>query len=201
MDVLVPLKRLDRAKSRLDGRLGPEARAALMVALVERTLRQAAHAPSLGRIVLVSAEPSSGDIAAAHGIEHFDDRGLVWNEALAAAVRETVATKDVLILSADLPLLSSADLEELVAASPSPGVAVARARDAGTNAVLLRPADAIPTCFGVLGSAAEHARLAAAAGLPAVIVDIPGLALDLDSSDDVRELLRLGAPEELRGLL
>jgi len=200
-DALVPLKRLDQAKSRLDGRFGAEARAALMGALLDRTLRAAAAAPSLDRVVLVSSEPSSAEIAAAHGIEHFDDRSLPWNEALAAATRERVASAAVLILSADLPLVTSEDIETLVAAAPPRGVAIARARDAGTNAVLLRPAGAILTCFGVRGSAAKHAQLAADAGLPAVIVDVPGLATDLDSPDDVRELLRLGAPEELLGLL
>src|SRR5690242_20186041 len=176
MDVLVPLKRLDLAKSRLAGHLEPAARARLMRALVDRTLRAAAAAPSVGRIVLVSSDDRSAEIAAAHGVEWFDDRGLPWNEALATATREAVRTEDVLILSADLPLVTSADVETLVAAGPDRGLAIARARDAGTNAVLLRPAGAILTCFGVPGSAARHAELAAEAGLAAVIVDVPGLA-------------------------
>jgi 2-phospho-L-lactate/phosphoenolpyruvate guanylyltransferase len=200
-DVLVPLKRLDRAKSRLDGLLGPSARAALMRALLDRTLAEAARASGLGRIVLVSSEPKSSSIAAKHGIAWFDDRGLPWNEALAAATREAVGSDDVLILSADLPLLDAGDVEAFLAAAPPRGLAIARARDAGTNAVLLRPAGAIFTCFGVPGSAAEHARLAAEAGLPAVIVDLPGLATDLDSADDVRDVLRLGVADELRALL
>lgn len=201
MDVLVPLKRLDLAKSRLDGLLGPEARAALMRALLERTLREAARAPSIGRTVLVSGDGRSGEIAAAHGIDWFDDRGLPWNEALATAIRETVGSEDVLVLSADLPLVTSADIEAFVAAAPARGLAIARARDAGTNAVLLRPAGAILTCFGAPASAAKHAQLAADAGLAAVVVDLPGLATDLDSPDDVREVLRLGVDDELRALL
>src|SRR5581483_10251458 len=44
VDVLVPLKRLDLAKSRLAERLEPEARARLMRALLDRTLRAAAAA-------------------------------------------------------------------------------------------------------------------------------------------------------------
>jgi 2-phospho-L-lactate/phosphoenolpyruvate guanylyltransferase len=201
VDVLVPLKRLDLAKSRLAERLEPEARARLMRALLDRTLRAAAAAPSLGRIVLVSSDAGAAGIAAGHGIEWHDDRGLPWNEALAAATAAVVRSDDVLILSADLPLVTSADVETLVAAAPERGLAIARSRDAGTNAVLLRPAGAILTCFGVRGSAAEHARLAAEAGLAAVIVDVPGLATDLDSPDDVRDVLALGAPPELRALL
>ena len=192
MDALVPLKRLDVAKSRLQERLEPAERGRLMASLLDRTLRAAAAAPSLERIVLVSSEPSSPELAAAHGIEWFDDRGLPWNDALAAATREAVRSEDVLILSADLPLVATEDVEAFVAAAPARGVAIARARDAGTNALVLRPAGAIATCFGVQGSdgsAAGHARLAVAAGLEAVIVDIPGLAADLDSPEDLDELL------------
>jgi 2-phospho-L-lactate guanylyltransferase len=188
MDALVPLKRLDLAKSRLQEALAPAERARLMRALLDRTLREAAGAPSLGRLVLVTSDPAGPAIAAAHGIDRFDDRGLPWNEALAVATREAVRSTDVLVLSADLPLVTSDDVEALVAAAPARGIAVARARDAGTNAVLLRPAGAIRTCFGERGSAALHARLAAEAGLEAVLVDRPGLATDLDSPADLAEL-------------
>ena len=188
MDALVPLKRLDLAKSRLAEVLAPAERARLMRALLDRTLREAAAASSLYRLVLVSSDDRSAEIAAAHGIDWFDDRGLPWNEALAAATREAVRSEDVLMLSADLPLVTSEDVEALVAAAPARGVAIARARDAGTNAVLLRPAGAILTCFGDRGSAAKHSRLAADAGLAAVVVDRPGLATDLDSPEDLAEL-------------
>lgn len=203
MDALVPLKRLDLAKSRLSERLDPPARARLMRALLDRTLDQAARAPSVGRIVLVSSDERSAEIAAAHGIDWFDDRALPWNDALAAAIAETVRSPDVLILSADLPLVTAADVEQLVAATPARGAAIARARDAGTNAIVMRPAGAIATCFGIQGehgSAAGHARLAAEAGLEAVIVDLPGLAGDVDSPEDLDELA-LGAPPALRSLL
>jgi len=191
MDVLVPLKRMDRAKSRLAARLDPGERSRLMRALLERTLAEAARAPSLGRLVLVSSDPEAAAVATAHGIDWFDDRDLPWNEALAAAMREAVRSDDVLVLSADLPLVTSGDLELFVASAPPRGLAIARARDRGTNAVLMRPAGAIATCFGVQGrdgSAAGHARLAAEAGLPAVILDVPGLAADIDSPSDLDEL-------------
>jgi 2-phospho-L-lactate guanylyltransferase len=204
LDALVPLKRLDTAKSRLSARLSPAARSELMRALLDRTLREALRAVSVGRVVLVSSDEHSAAIAAAHGVDRFDDRGLPWNEALAAAMREAVRSDGVLILSADLPLVSAADVDALAAAAPRSGLAIARAHDAGTNALVMRPPAAVETCFGIQGSdgsAAGHARLAEAAGLEAVIVDLPGLALDLDSPDDVEELLRRGAPPELRTLV
>jgi 2-phospho-L-lactate guanylyltransferase (CobY/MobA/RfbA family) len=65
----------------------------------------------------------------------------------------------------------------------------------------MRPAGALETCFGVKGSAARHAELARAAGLEPVLVDRPGLALDLDSPDDVARFLELAPPSPLRNLV
>ncbi|MCW2977059.1 MAG: 2-phospho-L-lactate guanylyltransferase CofC [Actinomycetia bacterium] len=201
MQVLVPLKRLDRAKTRLDGLLDAPGRARLMRALLEHTLTEVKRAPSVSGVVLVSSDPASAAIANEHGVAHFDDRGLPWNDALAAAVAESVSSQEVAIVAGDLPLVSADDVEALIAAMPERGVAIARARDAGTNAVAMRPAGAMHTCFGTPGSAARHAELAAAAGLDAVIADIAGLAIDLDSPDDVREALGRDLPDAVRAAL
>jgi 2-phospho-L-lactate/phosphoenolpyruvate guanylyltransferase len=201
IDALVPLKRLAEAKTRLSDELAPAMRVDLMRALLEHTLRHAKRAPSVGRIVLVSSETESPAIAAEYGIAHFDDRGLPWNEALAAAIAETVESEAVLILSADLPLVTADDIEALIAAMPQRGMAIGRARDAGTNAVAMHPAGAVRTCFGARGSAARHAELAAEAGLRPVFVDRPGLAIDLDSPSDAREVLRRGVSEAVRAAL
>jgi 2-phospho-L-lactate guanylyltransferase len=201
VDALIPLKRLDTAKSRLQDVLSPPQRESLMRLLVENAVAQARRARQIERVILVSSDPESPAFAAEWGIDHFDDRGLPWNDALAAAMRESVTSPGVLILSADLPLVTTADVEAFVDLAPRPGVAIARARDAGTNGVVMSPPAGAGTCFGVSGSAARHAELAAAAGLPSSIVDIPGLALDLDSEDDVRAALAGDVSAELRGVL
>jgi 2-phospho-L-lactate guanylyltransferase len=201
MQVLVPLKRLDRAKSRLDGFLDAAGREQLMRALLDHALAEVKRASPVSGVILVSSEPDSAAIAQQHGVSHFDDRGLPWNESLAAAIAERVSSQEVAIVSADLPLVSAADVEMLIAAMPERGIAIARARDAGTNAVAMRPAGGMQTCFGTPGSAARHAELAAAAGFDAVIADIPGLAIDLDSPEDVRDALERGVPAAVRAVL
>jgi 2-phospho-L-lactate/phosphoenolpyruvate guanylyltransferase len=201
MDALIPLKRLDQAKSRLRGSFTPSERVRLMRTLLDHTIREAGGAPSVSRLILVSSDPDSQAIAADREIAHFDDRGLPWNDALAAAMNEVVVSRSVLILSADLPLVTSEDVEALITLASHEEVAIARARDSGTNGIVMCPPGAARTCFGVKGSAAKHAALAAAAGLSSVTVDIPGLAIDLDSPDDFPEVLRRGAPEEIGALL
>ena len=108
-------------------------------------------------------------------------------------MREVVSEPVAAVVSADCPLICGSDVRALVDAVPDRGIAIARAVDAGTNAVAMRPPAVAATVFGAPGSAALHAERARAAGLEAVIVDRPGLALDLDTPADVRALRPRGA--------
>jgi 2-phospho-L-lactate guanylyltransferase len=140
------------------------------------------------RITLVTAEPIVRE-----GMATWHDRELPWNEALATATEEIVTTPIVAFVSADLPSISAADVASFVAATPAHGIAIARADDAGTNAITMRPPGAMRSLFGEPGSAALHAATARAAGLEAVIVDLPGLSFDLDTPDHL-SLLPPGTP-------
>jgi 2-phospho-L-lactate guanylyltransferase len=180
--VLVPLKRLDDAKSRLAAVLEPAERAALMLELLQGVLAAVKEA-DVGPITVVSSESLTQN-----GVARFDDRGLAWNDALAAAMRELVTEPIAAVVSADLPRIGAEDVRALVAATPDRGMAIARARDGGTNAVSMRPAGAVRTHFGEPRSAVVHAQVTAAAGLAARIVDLPGLAFDVDTPDDLGEL-------------
>jgi len=195
--VLVPLKRLDTAKTRLSGLLTPDERAELMQALLDNAVAAAQAAHGVDAVSIVSSEP----LAAGRGVPVWDDRGLRWNEALLEATRALVTEDTVVFLSADIPLVTAADVEALLGATPARGIAVGRALDAGTNAVALRPPGAFTTCFGQMGSAALHAQIAREAGLEATIIDRPGLALDLDSPDDVERYLRDAPSSPVRALL
>ena len=180
--VLIPLKRLDDAKTRLADVLAPEERSALMLELLESVLAAVGEA-DVGPVTVVSAEP-----LAPPDVPRFDDRGLAWNDALAAAMREVVAEPVVAVVSADLPRVTAEDVRALVEATPGRGMAIARALDGGTNAVSMRPPAAVMTHFGEPSSAAVHAQATAAAGLAARILDIPGLAFDVDTPADLAEL-------------
>jgi 2-phospho-L-lactate guanylyltransferase len=201
IDALVPLKRLDYAKTRLASVLDPPTRVRVMRALLDHTLEQVRAAPSIRSVTLVSSAVEAPSIAAEHGVAYFDDRGLPWNDALAAAIAEAVTTDAVAIVSADVPLLVTDDVERFVAALTQNGAVIARATDAGTNGVAMQPAGAMPTTFGVKGSAARHAALAMESGLTPVIVDIPGLAHDLDTAADLEEVLRRAMSDEVRAVL
>ena len=76
--VLIPVKRLDGAKSRLAESLDAGERADLMRELLAHVLTVVKEA-EVGPVTVVSSEPLELD-----GVPRFDDRGLPWNEALAA---------------------------------------------------------------------------------------------------------------------
>ena len=174
--MLVPLKRLTVAKSRLSAALPPPDRANLMRELLARVL-SVIDAAGFRRVTVVTSEPLTG-------VERWDDGGLPWNEALAAATAEIVSAEVVAIVSADLPLLAPHEVRALVEATPERGIAIARALDGGTNAVSMRPPGLVRTRFGEPGSAAVHASL----GVPSVMVDLPGLAFDVDTPADLERM-------------
>ena len=173
--VLVPLKRID-PKSRLAEALPLEERVRLMRGLLAGVVTAAREA-GVERVTVVTGLPLKG-------YEVWDDRGLAWNDALAAAMDEVVTTPLVAVISADLPLIQADDVEELLAATPERGIAIARALDGGTNAVAMRPPGLVRTHFGEPGSCAVHAAL----GVASVVVDLPGLAFDVDTPADLARM-------------
>jgi len=177
--VLVPVKRLDGAKSRLAAALSAEERAALVQTMLHGVL-EAVEEAAVGPATVVSSEPLELD-----GAPRFDDRGLPWNQALEAAMREVVYEECAAVVSADLPRLRAEEVRALVAATPERGIAIARAKDGGTNAVSMRPPGVLRTLFGEPGSAALHVQAARDAGLDAVVLDLDGLAFDVDTPEDL----------------
>ena len=69
-------------------------------------------------------------------------------------------------------------------------------RDGGTNAMLLNPPGRFALAYGP-GSHAKHRAAAEAAGMAVIANHNRELTLDLDTPDDIRELLR--APRGRQG--
>ena len=196
---VIPVHALEGAKSRLGGTLDAEERQALVLQLLDRTVRAAEAATSIASVVVVSPDPAVLRAASAAGagpIRQTDD-GL--NEALRAATRWATAdgATAVLVLAGDLPGISVAAIEAVVGAATEalqPGrslVALVPDRHGrGTNAILISPPSAIPFAFGA-GSRAAH--LAAAAGASASVTELDGpLTLDLDLPEDLIRAEELG---------
>lgn len=182
--VLVPVKQLDAAKLRLDAALGAAGRRRLALAMLGDVLAAAAPWPLR---VLVTPDSEVVGVAEAAGWHVLHDPGWALNDALAAGTAAAVewGASALVILPFDVPLVTPADLETLFAARAP--VVVARSDDGGTGALLRRPPRVIATQFGE-ASAAAHAAAAEAAGVEVETLRLPGLALDIDDLDDLRQL-------------
>jgi 2-phospho-L-lactate/phosphoenolpyruvate guanylyltransferase len=192
-DVLIPLKRLDAAKTRLAPALTNGERGRLMAGMLARVARAAVRAGA-GRVALASSDPAAPELARELGVECVSDGGLPWNEGLLHARslldRPTAA---VLYLAGDLPLVDAADVTALVEAGGVGSAVIGRAHDGGTNALWVCPATALVPAFGAAGSDAVHAARAQEHGLAAITVDRPGIAHDVDTPADLAAVRRLAA--------
>lgn len=197
---IVPLKALDKAKGRLAGDLDASSRRALVAWMFGRVMAACHEAALVTRVLVVAGDRAGAGLAAEHDAQIVVEprpglqRALATAEAVASRTRRPAAT---LVVAADLPLALGADLDRVCAAggesggasSPhpcGPAVVVAPTRDGGTGALYRRPPAVIGTRYGP-GSAAAHLRLAAAAGVNAVLTQVPGLALDVDTAGQLRE--------------
>ncbi len=122
--VVVPVKRLERAKTRLRASLPGADHDALVLAMALDTVSAALRCPAVGRVLVVTADPLAGPALAALGAVHVPDvpdDGL--NPALAhgAEVAARLAPGwGVAALGGDLPALRPAELAAALAAAAVP---------------------------------------------------------------------------------
>lgn len=207
--VVVPLRTLEGGKTRLGGALDAEEREELILGMLRRLLACLREWGGAAGVHVVSPDPAVLAVAAASGastVAQPAEPATGLNEALvlgraAALARGCTA---LLVLPADLPLVSAEAIGRLVeaadaalaAARGGPIVAITPA-DArrGTNALLLSPPGVIAPAFGD-DSFEAHLRAAEAAGASLQVVVDPALGFDLDTPEDLE---RLG-PEEIAAL-
>ena len=190
---IVPVKPLRRGKSRLAGTLSEDERAELNQSLLQHTLETLTGVKELEQVLVVSRDPHALTIARQHGARTVREDGQpMLNTALtrATVVAKVHATRGVLILPADLPLISQEDVLTLIEkAGEPPVVVIAPDRHGkGTNALLISPSGLIDYDFGE-NSFQRHCERARQAGARLEIVELPSLGLDLDLPEDL-ELIK-----------
>jgi 2-phospho-L-lactate guanylyltransferase len=190
---IVPVKPLRRGKSRLSGTLSEDERAELNQTLLEHTLKILTESKELAEVLVVSRDPHALTIARNLGARTvLEDGQPHLNTALtrATVVAKVYATRGVLVLPADLPLLSHEDVLALIERATQPPVVVIAPdrHEQGTNALLMSPTGLIEYDFGD-GSYQRHCERARKANVRLEILKLPSLALDLDLPEDL-ELIR-----------
>jgi 2-phospho-L-lactate guanylyltransferase len=190
---IIPVKPLRRGKSRLAGALSEDERTQLNRTLLEHTLKTLSGIRELEEVLVISRDPQALTIARNHGARTVREDGQPeLNTALkrATVIAQVYATRGVLVLPADLPLITREDVLTLIQhADDPPVVVIAPDRHGkGTNALLMSPSGLIEYDFGE-DSFQRHCDRVRESGARLEIVDLPSLGLDLDVPEDL-EIIR-----------
>jgi len=185
---ILPIKTLDAAKQRLAEELDPSPRRALVEAMFSDVLVALRRAKLVEHVRVVSRDHGAQRIAGGYGAMVADDEDDGHNGAAARGIARALelGMDRALLIPGDCPLLDPTELDDLIARPvTSPSVLIVPDRHGtGTNALVLTPPDAMAPSFGP-GSHDRHARLAAAAGVSVLTVEVPSLALDIDTPEDL----------------
>ncbi|HEV7882016.1 MAG TPA: 2-phospho-L-lactate guanylyltransferase [Solirubrobacteraceae bacterium] len=206
---VLPVKRFVDAKARLGDELSGGTRRALTEAMVTDVLMALRRTDAVHEVLVVTSEPAAEAIGRGYGAKIVHDNVEAGQSPAAqigiARAIEGGATR-VLLVPGDCPALDPAELTALLERPPETGLTIVPDRHgSGTNALLLTPPDVIEPAFGP-GSRERHERAAVAAGIPWSIEDVPTLALDVDTADDLEALRRAlaarrGGAAHTRGML
>jgi 2-phospho-L-lactate/phosphoenolpyruvate guanylyltransferase len=205
--ILVPIKILADAKQRLSSMLTPDERFALAQAMCEDVLQALANWQGRPPVVVVTSDSFARDLAARFNFDVIADNNSGETSAIemATAFCKESGAESTLVIPADIPLIDSSELQKIADCAPHSGGRDNRGRDSsggdkrggallvpdaagrGTNAAWRSPADLFPLRFGN-DSFLPHLAAAKATGLPCIVLELPGIARDIDRPEDLYEL-------------
>ena len=193
--VVLPVKVLANAKSRLAVLAGSR-RADLALALALDTVAAVVACQEVARVLVVTSDATAGSRLTALGALLVpDEPGDGLNAALRHGASEAAARwpgSGIAALAADLPALRPAELSlALRAAAAAAGGAafVPDAASIGTTMYAVAPGVVFRPMFG----GASRARHASAGAVELSLDGVPGLRRDVDTPEDLRAALALGA--------
>jgi 2-phospho-L-lactate/phosphoenolpyruvate guanylyltransferase len=193
---LVPVKALAEAKGRLGPWLSPLERRLLAIAMFEDVVAALQAVDGLEAPVVVSPDREVWRRAEAIGcrvVEEPDGQGGL-NGALELAAARLAGAGGLLVVAADLPLATAAALRRVLEAAAAAPVVVVPSHDGdGTNVLAWREPGSFAPRFGP-DSAARHLSAPGA-----VRLDEQGLALDVDTVEDLRAVAALVDPAGVTG--
>ena len=190
--ILIPVKNLSSAKQRLSSVLDQAARTELAQAMLHDVMAAVAAWAGRSAAALVTGDPFAIELAREYDFEIIPDAsnpGETGVIEMATRVCLERGVDSTLVIPADIPLIQTGEIEEIFAHAPAQGSVLVPAADGrGTNAAWRRPADLFPLRFGN-DSFEPHLAAAQATGKPCRVLQLPGIALDVDGPAELQQLI------------
>lgn len=197
--ILIPVKNLSSAKQRLASILDQPARTQLAQAMLHDVVSALAEWRNRPAISLVTSDPYAVNLASQFQFEVIPDPanpGETGAIEIATRICEERRIEFTLVIPADIPLVQAWEFEEILKQAPAEGSVLVPAADGrGTNAAFRRPAGLFRLRFGN-DSFQPHLAAAQATGKPCIVLQSPGMAVDVDNPSDLQHLLTM--PGETR---
>ena len=192
--ILVPIKNTSGAKQRLASILDQDSRTRLAQAMLHDVLSALYEWKDRPSVGIVTSDAYAIQLASEYRFEIIPDPenpGETGAIEMATQVCVARGEDSTLVIPADIPLIQAWELEEIYKVAPVQGTVLVPAGDArGTNAAFRRPANLFPLRFGNDSFKPHHAA-AQATGQPCVILNLPGIAVDVDNPEDLQQLIAL----------
>jgi 2-phospho-L-lactate guanylyltransferase len=191
LHAIVPVNVPNGSKKRLSRRLDANQRASLTITMLINVLTALKQSCLVDSVTVVCSDRRIQALVEGCGATFlWEGRRRGLNPALGFAMKRVTFDSSVLIIHADLPLLTSNDVDQLVRRSGNYSLAFVPSKDnTGTNAILMQSPNMINLEFGK-DSFRKHCVLARKRRLEFRIVRIHGIAFDVDDEQDLDELVR-----------
>jgi 2-phospho-L-lactate guanylyltransferase len=197
--ILVPIKNTSSAKQRLAAILDQPSRTKLAQAMLYDVLTTLHDWTNHPPVAIVTSDPYATELAQQYKFEIIPDPanpGETGAIEMATQICVERGADSTLVIPADIPLIQAWELEEILKHAPAEGTVLVPAADGrGTNAAFRRPANLFPLRFGNDSFKPHHAA-AQATGKPCVVMNLPGIAVDVDNPQDLDQLV--SSPGETR---
>jgi 2-phospho-L-lactate guanylyltransferase len=202
--LLIPFKSLATAKQRLADALDARRRSELAEAMLRDVMAAAAGVKDRIDVALVTGDAQAQAIARELGFRMIED---TRNESETAAIEmatewcEAQGYDTTIVIPADIPLIASEELHSVLDAAPEEGAVFVPAYDRrGSNCILRRPAALISLRFGN-DSFLPHCEAMKRTGKRLVILEFPGMGLDIDNPHELELLVQRDGQTRAQRLL
>ncbi len=155
-------------------------------------------------VALVTGDARARSLAAEFGFQVIED---MRNDSETAAIEMATAWCEqrgydtTVVVPADIPLITCDELHSVLDAAPAEGAVFVPAYDRrGSNCILRRPASLIPLRFGN-DSFLPHCEAMKKTAKELVILELPGIGLDIDNPHELELLLQRDGDTNAQRLL